>query len=45
MKAWNPASHRERGIGHDPEKPVLGLDPRVETGFPEQIMRNEKSKP
>jgi hypothetical protein len=29
---------------HDPEKHALGLDPRVETGFPEGIMLKQKDK-
>jgi hypothetical protein len=27
---------------HDPEKPVLGLDPRIGTGFPTKITHNLK---
>jgi hypothetical protein len=32
-------------LEHDPEKHALGLDPRVDTGFPKRSCSNEQSRP
>ena len=39
-RRWGWLPHRMVPLEHDPEKPTLGLDPRVETGFPKRSCSN-----